>query len=113
GVADERLTYEGADALAAWAAMNADFLARGWSDGFPLVAPTERAVAAMLAGTKRSRSEQVVTLEPGFGIATVEKIAIAAVMAGCSPQHMPPVIAAAPGAAHPQEYLRPNAQSPP
>jgi hypothetical protein len=82
-VADERLVYEAEDAYAAWEAMNADFLRRGWSDGFPLVAPTERAVAAMLRGTRRAPDEAVATLEPGFGIATVEKLAIAAVMAGC------------------------------
>jgi len=110
-VADERLTYEGADALAAWAAMNADFLARGWSDGFPLVAPTERAVAAMLEGTTRARGEQVVTLEPGFGIATVEKIAIAAVMAGCSPEHMPLLLAAVRALAEPKMYIRNKAMS--
>src|SRR5712691_6363100 len=82
---DERLVYEGADLLDAWDRMNRDFLARGWSDGFPLVAPTDRAVDAMLAGTARDRGEIIATLEPGFGIATVEKLAISAVMAGCGP----------------------------
>src|SRR3972149_7501905 len=37
--AAETLAYEGADLLAAWEAMNRDFLKRGWSDGFPPVGP--------------------------------------------------------------------------
>src|SRR5262245_11945318 len=39
-VADEWLTYRAADLLDAWDAMQADFLRRGWGDGFPLAAPT-------------------------------------------------------------------------
>ncbi len=109
--AEERLTYEGEDALAAWDAMNRDLLARGWSDGFPLVAPTERAVAAMLRGTRRAPSDQVVILEPGFGIATVEKLAVNAVMAGCSPAHLPLLIAATRCLAEPKMYIRNKAMS--
>ena len=33
-------------------------------------------------------------MEPGFGLATVEKIAINAVMAGCRPEHFPVLLAA-------------------
>ncbi|HXG17072.1 MAG TPA: hypothetical protein VNK50_12550 [Calidithermus sp.] len=110
-VADERLVYEGEDAYAAWEAMNADFLRRGWSDGFPLVAPTERAVAAMLRGTRRAPDEAVATLEPGFGIATVEKLAIAAVMAGCGPEHLPLLITATRCLAEPRMYIRNKAMS--
>jgi len=108
---DERLVYEGADLLVAWDRMNRDFLARGWSDGFPLVAPTDRAVDAMLAGTARDRGEIIATLEPGFGIATVEKLAISAVMAGCGPEHLPLLIAAVRCLAEPRMYLRNKAMS--
>src|SRR5207249_6164558 len=52
---DERLRYDGDDLLDAWGRMQTDFLARGWSDGFPLVPPTERAVAAQ---GSQSRSEE-------------------------------------------------------
>jgi len=79
---EERLVFEGQDLLDAWGRMQVDFLRRGWSDGLPLVAPTDRAVEAMLRGVKRSPGDIVATLEPGFGIATVEKLAINAVMAG-------------------------------
>ena len=38
---------------------------------------------AVLGGTKRDPAEIIATLEPGFGLATVEKLATNAVMAGC------------------------------
>ncbi len=110
-VLEERLTYDGEDMLAAWEAMNRDFRARGWSDGFPLVAPTERAVAAMLKGTKRAPGEQIATLEPGFGIATVEKLATNAVMAGAGPEHLPLLVAAVRCLAEPKMYIRNKAMS--
>ena len=108
---EARLTYRGADALAAWDEMNRDFLRRGWGDGFPLVAPTERAVETMLAGTRRAPGEVVATLEPGFGLATVEKLAIAAVMAGGRPEHLPLLIGAVRALAEPKMYLRNKAMS--
>jgi hypothetical protein len=110
-VADERLTYGGEDLLAAWDAMQADFLTRGWSDGFPLVAPTRRAVDAMLAGTRRAPDEVIATLEPGFGLATVLKLAVNAVMAGARPEHFPFLIAAVRCLAEPKMYLRNKAMS--
>ena len=108
---DERLVYDGEDAYAAWEAMNRDFLTRGWSDGFPLVAPTDRAVAAMLRGTQRAPGDQVVVLEPCFGIATVQKLAVNAVMAGCAPAHLPLLIAAVRCLAEPKMYIRNKAMS--
>src|SRR3990172_735495 len=89
GPAAERLTIEGADTLDALDRMNGLFLERGWSDAFPLVPPTPDRVERMLGGTRRARDEVVAVLEPGFGVGTVEKIAINAVMAGCRPQHLP------------------------
>lgn len=108
---DERLVYEAEDLLAAADRMTADFLARGWSDGFPVVPPTERAVAAMLGGTRRSPDEVVATLEPGFGLATVRTLAVNAVMAGGAPALMPLLIAAVRCLAEPKMYLRNKAMS--
>ncbi len=108
---DERLIYEGADALEAWERMNRDFLARGWGDGFPLVPPTARAVDAMLQETSRDPAEVIATLEPGFGLATAEKLAVNAVMAGCGPEHLPFLIAAVRALAAPKMYLRNKAMS--
>jgi hypothetical protein len=109
--AEEWLEFVGEDLLDAVDAMNREFLRYGWSDGFPLRAPDERAMAAMLAGTKLSPETVIATLEPGFGIATVEKIAANAVMAGCRPDHLPVVIAAVRCLAEPKMYLRNKAMS--
>ncbi len=68
--------------------------ARGWSDGLPVVPPTERRVVAMLRGTTRDPQEVVATVPPDLAPCTVEKVAINAVMAGCRPEYLPVVIAA-------------------
>jgi hypothetical protein len=67
---------------------------RGWSDGLPLVAPTEERVLRMLDGTGRDPQEVVGLIPPALAPATVEKIAINAVMAGCKPEYLPVVLAA-------------------
>jgi hypothetical protein len=48
----------------------------------------------MLAATQRSPDDIVAHVAPGFGVATVERIAINAVMAGCRPDCLPVLIAA-------------------
>ncbi len=68
--------------------------ARGWSDGLPLVPPTEERVLAMLEGTTREAGEVVTTVPPDLAPCTVEKVAINAVMAGCKPEYLPVVLAA-------------------
>jgi hypothetical protein len=67
---------------------------RGWSDGLPLVPPTEERVLRMLDGTARDPQEVVGLIPPALAPATVEKIAINAVMAGCKPEYLPVVLAA-------------------
>ena len=67
---------------------------RGWSDGLPVVPPTEERVLRMLSGTTRSPGEVVTLAPPNLVPLTVEKIAINAVMAGCKPEYLPVVIAA-------------------
>jgi hypothetical protein len=68
--------------------------ARGWSDGLPLVPPTEERVLRMLDGTSRDPQEVIGLVPPALAAATVEKIAINAVMAGCKPEYLPVVLAA-------------------
>jgi hypothetical protein len=68
--------------------------ARGWSDGLPLVPPTEERVLAMLEGTSRAPDEEVACVPPDLADCTVEKVAINAVMAGCKPEYLPVVLAA-------------------
>ena len=67
---------------------------RGWSDGLPVVPPTEARVLRMLEGTSRGPEEVVAVVPPDLIEVTVEKVAINAVMAGCRPQHLPWVLAA-------------------
>lgn len=66
----------------------------GWTDGLPVVPPTPERVERMLSGTKRSPDELIAPLPPKWGKATVERIAINAVMAGCLPEYLPVVLAA-------------------
>jgi hypothetical protein len=73
--------------------VNRFFYQRGWTDGLPIVPPTEEAVAEMLAGTDLPADALIEKLEPRRGKATVEKIAVNAVMAGCLPTSMPLLIA--------------------
>jgi thiol-disulfide isomerase/thioredoxin len=67
---------------------------RGWTDGLPVVPPTEERVMAMLGGTSRAPSDIVATVPPDLVDITVEKVAIAAVMAGCKPEYLPWVLTA-------------------
>jgi hypothetical protein len=67
---------------------------RGWSDGLPLVPPSESRVLAMLEGTRRAPDEVVASVPPDLAPCTVEKVAINAVMAGCKPEYLPVVLAA-------------------
>ncbi|MEX1237085.1 MAG: hypothetical protein WD994_02325, partial [Pseudomonadales bacterium] len=67
---------------------------RNWSDGLPLVPPTEIRVVRMLTGTWRDPKEVVGNVPPDYSPCTIEKIAINAVMAGCKPEYLPVVIAA-------------------
>src|SRR3970040_504755 len=68
--------------------------ARGVPDGLPAGAPTAARVAAAVEASGRPRDELVALVAPRLGRATVEKIAINAVMAGCRPEYLPVVIAA-------------------
>jgi hypothetical protein len=67
---------------------------RGFSDGLPLVPPTPERVVEMLDATSRDPQDLVAVVPPYDGRATVEKVAINAVMAGCPPAVLPIVLAA-------------------
>ncbi|WP_291296508.1 hypothetical protein [Elioraea sp.] len=74
---------------------------RGWSDGLPVVPPTDARILRMLAGTKRLPNEIVGSIPPNLVPCTVEKVAINAVMAGCRPEYMPVLLAALEAALEP------------
>jgi len=68
--------------------------ARGVTDGLPVVPPTRERVALAVAASGRARDGVIALVPPNYGPATVEKIAVNAVMAGCRPEYLPVVIAA-------------------
>jgi hypothetical protein len=75
---------------------------RGWSDGLPVIPPTPERVERMLSGTDRDPAVSLMAMAPSFGECTIEKVAIAAVMAGCLPEYMPVLVAIVEAAARPQ-----------
>jgi hypothetical protein len=77
------------------------FINRGWSDGLPMLPPTEAAIDAVIAGSDLKKDELLGVIPPLNGIATVERVAANAVMAGCLPDYFPLVVAAAKGVLQP------------
>ena len=94
GQATETFTVDMDETPAGMDAVNRFLTERDWSDGIPVIPPTPAAVEQMLKGTKRAPQDVLMVMEPGFGLATVEKIAINAVMAGCRPEQFPVLLAA-------------------
>jgi len=68
------------------------FFEKPWSDGLPVVTPTEERVEQMLSGTRRGPEEVIGAVPPLGEIATVRQAAIHAVMAGCKPEYLPVVL---------------------
>ena len=93
--------YEVADAVEA----NELYQRNGWTDGLPIVPPTEDAVARFLDAAKLAAAD-VIGVEPVRRRSiTAEKVSIAAVMAGCLPEYMPVVVAAMKAMCDPQYAL--------
>ena len=70
----------------------AEFVAREWCDGLPVIAPTPERVSAMLGGRDGARS--LGAMPPLWRQATLAKLAVNAVMAGCEPAYFPLIVAA-------------------
>ncbi|MEM1542377.1 MAG: hypothetical protein QXF59_01790 [Candidatus Bathyarchaeia archaeon] len=85
--------------------VNAFFYKMGWCYGLPIMPPTIEAVNEMLMGTDLPPDYVVARIPPKMGKATVEKIAINAVMAGCLPTHMPVLIAAVQAMTDPKVFF--------
>jgi hypothetical protein len=83
-------TYEFADALEA----NEFYQDRGWTDGLPIVPPTEERVAACLNAAGLASGDVIGVERVRQRPLTAEKVAVNAVMAGCKPEYMPVVVAA-------------------
>ncbi|MBU2534100.1 MAG: hypothetical protein KKB37_15270 [Alphaproteobacteria bacterium] len=70
------------------------FTRRGWTDGLPVVAPTAARVKNMIRFSDRKATDVLGEVDPLRGLATIEKLAANAVMAGCRPEYFPVVLAA-------------------
>jgi hypothetical protein len=66
----------------------------GCTDGLPVIIPTPERVDSLVLATGLDADLQLGVMGPGNGAATVAKVATAAVMAGCLPEHMPIVMGA-------------------
>ena len=78
----------------ATAACEAADPAPAWTDGLPVFPPTRKVVGAMLDFLQRDPLEELGTVFPGDGVATIENVVANCAMAGCLPEYVPVVIAA-------------------
>ena len=86
--------------------VNRRFYLRGWTDGLPIVAPTLGRVEEALSWVPDAPAAVIGALDPLMGLATIEKVAVNAVMAGCRPEYLPVVLAAVRAIAEPAFNLR-------
>ena len=89
-----QLTSPRVEVVDEFEAVQSLYLERGWGDGLPVVPPTPERVSAMVAVGGLDPQRVVAEIPPKYGAATVERIAINAVMAGCLPEYLPVVVAA-------------------
>ena len=82
---------------------------QGWTDGLPVVPPTEPLVREMLAAYGEEPAKSLGVMQPRNARVTLEKLAINAVMAGCLPKHFPVVVAAVRAVLHEEFNLAGNA----
>jgi hypothetical protein len=82
---------------------------QGWTDGLPVIPATPVSVQQFVAASGRAADEVIGYLAPRKGRASVEAIAVNAVMAGCRPDYMPVIIAAVEGMldpSYPLEFMQ-------
>ena len=85
--------------------INDYYNANHWGDGLPIIPPTPARIEKMLGHLLPIKDKVVTNLPPGYGDATIELIAVNAVMAGCKPKDLPIIIAATEAMADPQFNL--------
>jgi len=73
----------------------------GWTDGLPVVPPSDASVEAMLAAGGFRGNEVIGEIAGRNTEVVADKVAINAVMAGCRPEYLPVVVAALRGLLHP------------
>jgi hypothetical protein len=88
------------------AEVNRLYRLRGWTDGLPIVPPTLGRLDEMINAGALDRHAVLGEMEPLGGVASIEKVAANAVMAGCQPGHFPVVLAAIQAILDPEFNLR-------
>jgi hypothetical protein len=88
-------TQETSDQTSDPAALIEAYYDAGWADGLPVVPPTEKSVAAMLAAAALKGDEVLGEIPSRNTVVTADKVAVNAVLAGCRPEYMPVVVVAA------------------
>ena len=84
------------------AALIEAYYEKGWTDGLPVVPPSEASIAAMLEAGGLRPDEVVGEVAARHTTVTADKVAINAVMAGCRPEYMPVVVSAVKGLTDPE-----------
>jgi len=82
---------------------------QGWTDGLPIIPATAKLVQEFVAASGRKADDMIGLIPPRKGRATIEAIAINAVMAGCQPEYMPVIVAtveAMVDPTYPLEYMQ-------
>jgi hypothetical protein len=95
------------DVSGSWEDINAYFYAQRWTDGLPIVPPTADKVESLVAAAGRSGDTVLGFIPPKMGAATIEKVAVNAVMAGCDARCFPVVLAAVDAICRPEFNLLP------
>src|SRR5229473_913417 len=75
--------------------VNRFFYENEWGDGLPVVPPTIEKVREFLKFTERAPDEVIGVMLPDNRKATIWSVAVNGVMAGCRPEYMPILVAAA------------------
>jgi len=80
---------------------------QGWTDGLPIIPATREKVDEFVAASGRAADEVIAVITPRKGPASIEAIAVNAIMAGCRPEYMPVIVAAVEGLTDPGFPLEP------
>jgi len=92
--------------------INRFFYENEWSDGLPIVPPTEERVRAFLRFSPRAADDVLGVLLPDKRDATVWSIAVNGVMAGCRPEYMPVLVALVEAMADPRYGVEHSGNTP-
>jgi hypothetical protein len=92
--------------------VNRFFYENRWSDGLPIVPPTEARVREFLRFTDRDPDEELGVLLPDRRSATVRSVAVNGVLAGCRPEYMPILVALVEAMADPRYGVEHSGNTP-